>query len=156
MYNENWDRWICASIYKHFDILKSIPMFVEGDERSTDKEPKYFELRVDGPIAKEISKDYWKLTIDIGTLICSIIDKRHLLTQRTEAGRIAKIMTECIPIYKYGEETGDDKTFVFSIKRQDSGRRDGIESKHIGQVEPSIRLNRSIVEAKYKVELNGI
>ena len=156
MYNENWDRWICASIYKHFEDGATIPMFVEADERETDKEPVYFECRVDGPTAREISKDYWHLTLDIGTLICSIIDKRKLYIQRTEAGKIAKLMLPCIPIYKYGDQTGDDKTFAFNIIRSDGGRRDGIENKHIGQVEPSVLLNRSIVEAKYFVKLDGI
>ena len=155
MYNENWNRWILASIYKYFEDNKSIPMFVEADERETDKVSQYFELRVDGPISKEINKNYFHLTLDIGTLICSIIDKRKLYTQATNSGKIAGLMIRCIPIYKYGGETGDNESLVFQITRKDGGRRDGIEIKHIGQVEPSIPLNRSIVEAKYEVKLLG-
>ena len=47
-YNPNWDRWIFASVTKHFNdaaVAASIPMFVEGDSRITAEQLDYFEFR---------------------------------------------------------------------------------------------------------------
>ncbi len=48
--HQAWVRWIHASINTHFQNNKgSLPMYIEGDERTLQDENEFYELRIDGP-----------------------------------------------------------------------------------------------------------
>ncbi len=149
MYNSNWARWIYSSVVVHFNNNRgTLPMFVEGDNRETQNVNKYFELRVDGPYSTEISRNYYKLEIEIGTVVCSIMQNIELYTQAELSGQVAKIFTPTIEVYKFGDGPDDDGSLLACLYLK-QGRKEKLEIKHIGRVSPDTRLNRSIVEGHY-------
>ena len=106
--DENLARWIFASVAKHFESVAaglSLPYFVEGvDERTDDNmRADHVELRVTGPWAKEVSRNYWVVDVHINFLFHDIMtlsgaDAYDLVNW---CGKFASVMAEPIPIYQY-------------------------------------------------------
>ena len=153
MYNPNWARWIKASVNKHFDDRRNnLFMFVEGSNRVTSTKQSYFELRVDGPKSMEISRNFYKLEIEINAVVNTIMGGKKLYNIDTATGFVASIFTRTINIYNYGGETGDDSSFVGCLRLKQEFR-DKLIITNLGQIDPNTRINRSIVEGHYYTEL---
>ena len=75
--NPNWARWSFASVatlLKKIAREAGIPALVEGlDERTTEfmEAPQRVEIRMSGPYSREMSKDYYEVSLDINVLFTS-------------------------------------------------------------------------------------
>jgi len=64
----DWVRWVHASVNKHFLTNKgSLPMYLEGDERTFQDEAEFYELRIDGPFIFQPQKYEYILDFEINT-----------------------------------------------------------------------------------------
>lgn len=153
MLNENWDRWIFASISQHFETnCGTFPMYIEGMKRDTSKLPEFFELRIDGPYYTEYAKDQWTVYVEINTLIQVTKDKTDFHKMRRRTGQISAIMEPCIILYRYGDTAPDDQEQFGYLERID-GDKERIQTSHFGQIEPRFELEQSTVEAHYRAML---
>ena len=117
-------------------------MYVEGDPGSNQDFPEYFELRVDGPYINEMSKDYYRIKVDVN-LLCSAIKDNDTHRIHRLVGSIASFCTD-IGILRYG----DGDTFVGCLRPSDE-----VKILHFGQIMQSIPLMQAAVRVMYTTEL---
>lgn len=152
--NLSWGRWIYASICQHFDTYRNtLYMFLEGTHRDTTDLQEWFELRVDGPFYHQFQKGWWEATVEINTIVTVAISDKDFHAIRRWTDFVAAIFTNSISIYRYGNEIGDDNTFVDCLKAED-GRRKNLQISHFGQLQPADAVMQASIERHYKVTLS--
>jgi len=153
--NKSWARWIKASVSKHFDDRREdLTLFIENQHRDTDEEKDFLELRMDGPRCHEVSKDQWKIRVEINILCQSVMNDTDYHIIDDIVGIAQSACTSCIPVYRYGNREGDDDTFVGALVRQDSSEhRDFVEANRFGQIDIRTKLLQAAVEGHYVMDL---
>lgn len=151
MLSENMDRWVFASISKHFDDRKgTTKLYIEGMIRDTSTVEQFIELRTDGPYYTEVSHKYWKLYIEINVLIQCAKNNENFHRIRQLSGEVFKMFEPCITLYRYGTGPADDGTIIGILQRMDEeANRNNIQVSHFGQVDPINQLEQATVEAHY-------
>jgi hypothetical protein len=155
--NANWDRWIFASISKHFvDVLSSNHVFIEGQKRDTRKLTEWFEVRVDGPFYTETSKGMFDVLVEINILCASILKDESIHNIHSLTGLVANAMTTSLVVYKYGTGVLDDQSVLGCLKIVTESRgKDRIQTNHFGQIGSNTELIQATVEGHYKMELEA-
>lgn len=152
----NWIRWIVASINKHFsDALAAagLDLYVEGQDRRTDQEENYAELRYTGPRFFELSKGYWQIDVDLDVLVCSKTNDRNIYTPEVGVGSVLAAFTNDLPVSRYGKGPADDANVQLGCLRlvPDNG---GICVNNFGYPKDQVRLRQASVEATYRMNLS--
>ena len=147
---EHWPRWVFASITKHFvdhfDAAAKVS-FVEGDKRNTALEKKFYEVRMDGPRSRQLSKGYWELFVPVNILIqTTMTNDTHL--HRKQIGVAFSGFADTISILKLGNGPDDDGSFLtcFSLE---GNKADPVKINDFGQVDTTVRLQQATVEGHY-------
>ena len=153
--NENWQRWIIASVADYFGTALAslnIPMFLEGEvtDKRSDK-TKWIELRINGPQAKELTQGHWRLSVAINILITAAKDSKDAYAIYRIVGPIETAFCT-IPVLKLGKETADDKSKIGCLEL-DSHAAQPIKTNHYGQVTTDKPVMQSTVEGRYIMEL---
>lgn len=147
------NRWIFASVAKHFDDRKEdIYLHIDGMIRQTNHLPEYAELKIDGPYTTELSRGYFHLLTEVNVSVqaqCSETDAHNWLKL---LGVINKSFTRCIPVYRYGNGVDDDNSFVGVLKLKHEFRQRTDES-HFGQTKPSENIRQQQIEGHYEMHL---
>lgn len=154
MIDENWDRWIWASILKYVtdQVAAHDPtwfVFIEGTERDTADKPVYVELRLDGPQYKPL-QGFTRVEIELDIEV-SVQFNKQLYDQNRIAGAIAAIVNNYIPVYKYGNLAGDDETVSIGCLRVDDAV--GVDTHKYGQIATKTRLLQGTIQTKYWINL---
>lgn len=156
--NQDWPRWIFASISNHFNTNKpaDVEFFIEGQVRKNMSAESVIELRIDGPYGTELSKDYWELYSEVSLLIsCSKTDGDYHRIQRL-CGKIAATFTT-IPVFKFGDGPNDAPTTQIGCLDliQDLGKRERIQINHYGQIKTDTGIVQASVEGHYRIQLTA-
>lgn len=155
--NQNWARWIFASVSYFFDRQRgSLDMFVEGtDKMGRRQEKDYLEFRLNGPYGTEIARAQWKLVFDVNILVCSIRDQKDIHRIYRNAGIVTSMFKGEIPIYKMGDGSEDNNSVLLGCAvLETEGRAGGIYVDHYGQLDPALPVLQATVEAGYKIYLD--
>ena len=152
--NKSWARWIKASVSKHFDDRRDgIPLFIENQHRDTDEEQELFELRMDGPRLLEVSKNCWKLRIEVNILIQTIMNDEDYHRIDDMVG-IAQSAFIDIPVFRYGNRPDDDNSFLGCLRLlQNPSNIDYLEANRFGQIDIRTKLLQSTVEGHFEMDL---
>jgi len=161
MSDPDWDRWVHASIARHFELAvetTAFPMFVETEHRNTSvatgnnvKGKDLFELRIDGPRSTELSSNYWELYTEINVLIQSTMDDDDSHRLLRSVGSV-KAAFSIIQIFKFGDGVNDDQTLLGCMKiLMDPRRREHLETHMLGQIGDDTELTQAMVEGHYKM-----
>ena len=160
VYNENWPRWVQASVGRHFKDAAtaiSIPSLMEGiDERTTTfiQSPERIEIRVNGPSIVEKSKGYWYFAVDVNILVSSHmggeLPNRYSGTQIT--GEMAKAANDPIQVLKKGTGGDDDQSLIgcLTLRR---GSRESVKVFHFGEINLEDRLRQFAVDVSLEMEI---
>lgn len=153
-YDENLPRWFEASILKWIDDNKPTNSFVfyEGQERKTSNYRAWFEVRIDGPLSRELTKDHWLHNLEVNVL-CSVGIEKQFYNIVTMLGAMAKILDTPIPVFKYGNGPDDNSMTKLGCLTLDNTDKRGIIIHKYGQIEPKIKLIQATVEARYYLYL---
>src|SRR5580704_5510496 len=75
-----YTRWITASIIKHIDCNRQgVHLYVEGEISDTQKYNKWFEARVNGPLARPCgSQDEYIFDVDIDILCSALFVNKNI------------------------------------------------------------------------------
>ena len=148
--NENWPRWLFASITKFFDTNKStLSMYFEGLERNSFQDlPNFVEVRIDGPYFTEVSKGNWKTYVEVNALVQSHISETDFHKIHKDVGKVVTIFDNSIPLYKYGDDSS-----LFGCLDLLQSRSERIQVSHFGQIDPDKRLMQATVEGHYQTYL---
>lgn len=156
--DKNLARWIFQSIVVHFQSTASglsLPYYVEGiDEMDDDiQRANHVELRITGPIIKEVSNGYFTVDVAINMLFTKLMDSRdadaYELMRWT--GEFANVMLDPIPIYKKGTGADDDDSLVGCIEVK-KGSNEAVRVWHFGRLDKETRVNQSVVDALYGMD----
>lgn len=159
--NPNWTRWIFASIADYLKALatdNSIPVMVEGMDDATDtfsEATDRVEIRISGPFTKQLHGEYL-IYMDVNVILTSRYDgtQKNRYAILKNAGLFHGAMAQHIRTYKYGNEVGDDDSFLGCLVPR-SGKNDIIRVLHFGQVDPTDKLKQTVVDARYEMYLTG-
>lgn len=142
-----------ASIVKYFsDVSLAIPLplLVDGiDEREQEKlHYDHAELRITGPYSNELSRDYWRILVDVNILLTELMDKINAYDLQTWCGAYGNAMDGPINVYKYGSESGDDGSWVFCLTPV-HGKIDPNRVLHFGQLGRTERIRQSMIDGHF-------
>jgi hypothetical protein len=137
-------RWIKASIATHFEdrLSDTIPMYVEGEERDTNEETDFIELRVDGPFISIPSKNFYNYDISIDVLIQSILNRDDSYKLERNMNLALRGFELCIPVFKY--QNGGEIVGILKM-------RNDLDINNFGIIRPDTRINQSSIEASYRM-----
>lgn len=159
--DENWPRWIAASVANHFSTFVGglgLPLLVEGSddrEAETLRARSHVELRLHGPETKEISHGYFQLFIEINLLLTEFISgTRNVYDFVQHCGQIQKSASGVIPVYRYGLDSGgvDDGTHVGCF-HPDPNRNEAVTVFHFGEIDRVRHVRQSAVDGRYRMFL---
>lgn len=157
MMNENWPRWIFASISKHFNSKKGdCELTVQGtDTVDLQKLKELAELNYTGPLFEEESINYWRA--DIIVLIAIIVKRTDNNFHRIHqlSGRFGKAFDRCIPVMKYGDGPDDDPLTQVGYLQIVDRNNSTIEVENLGQPDPDLPLEEVHVSGHYKIYLTA-
>lgn len=159
--NPDWTRWIFASITEHFatNVMtpNSLEFITEGiHERDTlfmESEDRA-EIRINGPFARELSVRYWRIWVDINTLVTSDFGNHTRDVYRLERnlGLIHEFSDTSIEIRRFGSGPGDDGTLLGCLRPR-SDKNDSIRVIHFGQLNNVDRIKQGQVDGRYVMHL---
>ena len=124
-------------------------------DRQTKDLEEFAEIRIDGPKINQLSKDYWRLYIEINILIQTVMDDDDLHRLYRNIGDVNMAFQNCISVYKYGTGDDDDDSQLGCFKLvTDRFDRENIVTSNFGQIDKSVRLQQATVEAHYEMFLS--
>jgi hypothetical protein len=156
MIDQNWARWIFASMAKHFDSLKQgWTFFVEGQHRgTTDELAKHLEFRMDGPWYTELSKNTYRVYCEVNILVHAVMNDTDLYLLLKGLGVVAEAMHAGIPIYKYGDGLEDDDSLLgCMVLITDVKGKEGVKTYNFGQIHQTAKIHQGTVEGHYEMFL---
>jgi hypothetical protein len=121
------------------------------------------EIRMDGPSISEVSKDYFRVGIEVSILASAILGDTSFHTIHAMVGDIANCFTN-IEVFRLGSEdiieNDGDLIGCLYLIQSPHATRGNLDISHYGQVQPSLPLIRSSVEGHYQAhfsagEING-
>ncbi len=151
--NENSTKWVVLSLAKYLtEFLAPDYVWIIGTRRpNTDLSPDRFEIKYLGPDIIGQQRNYTKLELAVNCQIITLLDPMLIDRHLYRVGRAQKMLTTCIPTYRYGSnEDTDDKSEYFPLQRKKE-----ITTTCFGVLDPSSSSERTTVEATYFVEIEG-
>ncbi len=142
--DQNWNRWIFASIYKHFDDRRQGVALYLGPYKE-DKE--WAELRIGGPYISEYTRGCFKLDVNIDIMISCFVDDDVYRQQRV-SGIFSSAFT-AICIYRYGDGDQDDSSLLGTLQIYNVP----INVINYGLVLPSNQFQRSTIDSDFSMYL---
>jgi hypothetical protein len=144
--NENWGRWIRASVVNHFmGLRQNIALYLDRYDRDTD----WAELRYGGPYIDELSKGCFLLTVNVDIMITCFPGRDQYKMDRMTGIFSAAFTPICCR--RYGDGIVDDQSFLGDLYLS-TGR---VNITNFGLVLPDNKFQRSTVEADYIMYLYG-
>lgn len=148
MIEHQLDRWILASIDKHFRTLDTYaPFYVKGQKVGEHQE--WFELTVFGLTWEETTKGQYRVDCVIDILI-SLIKTSNVYRINELRGLAQLKFVNCIPVYRYGDVTKDaanDDSFIGDLLQQNE-----TEALNFSEGE----IQRTTLEQPYLMRYKGI
>lgn len=152
----NLARWIKASVVAYFDARKgAYVLFVDGDDRSTDKLTRFLELRTNGPVLREPCKNHYMIDYWVNILIQSYIDANDAYMFERIFGHTQSMFERCIPVYRFGTGADDDQSLVGHLLLRNTRPIHKLNAANFGVVAERTRQQQGSVEGYYQMELSG-
>lgn len=156
----HWGRWIISSIADHFKVNvttpETLPFLVEGiDDRTPafEESPDRAELRFNGPFTTELSKNYWRVWMDVNILVTSNMDGalKNRYSLENNIGLFHQYADTCIEVYRYGDvsQTPLNDGSLLGVLRPRADKNDSVRALHFGQINKVDRIKQSQVDVRY-------
>lgn len=151
--NANWGRWIYASVSDHFNtaittLQPTAKVYVEGSDKEND-DLMYCEFRMDGPYITEMSRNWWKVWINVNIFCVAKRSGKDFHAIHTLTGAVANSFNNSIECFKFGTQVGDDST-SFACLQLDTKRGDDVLVSHFGQIDPDLLEMQATVDGCYE------
>lgn len=144
----NLPRWILASASKYFSdvaIANNLHYFVEGTTRETEEYQKSIEFRMDGPDFTRLSKDYYRIDVNINILWSYNQDDEDFHETERIKGILIDAMTD-LCVYKYGDGPNDDNSLIGTLQLKQA-----VKANNFGLIQQNTRLIQGTVEGSYSM-----
>jgi hypothetical protein len=153
-YDKNIVRWIRASCEAFFNTKKeNIPLYFQySGPRPKDGEHTWSEFRLDGPYIKQISATEVWYDVEINILSSTPVRPDKTFVIEDINGIWVAAFEPMISVLRYGNQPGDDKSFIGCLFRQDD-TNDSVIVSRFGQANPDTKVIQSSVEAHYRMKV---
>jgi hypothetical protein len=150
--NPNWTRWIHASLNDYVKTqLEKLNVFVHFEGQSREQladKSDYVEFRWNGPEAREHSRGWWELDVNLNFVINSGTNRDDTYTHKVIVGKVQSILKNSINVFKLGDTESDDPNTLLGCLQLKVDARDGILTNYFGR-QQDVELEQSTVEAWY-------
>ncbi len=148
-------RWVKASVIKLFQTLnEGIELYVEGmDAVNVSRKDKHFELRIDGPYTKPLTKGSYRHYFEINILINSTRSEEDFYERENLQGIVANILNRDICVYRIGNKDtnpADDGSLVGALQLIPSEQ---IKVSDFGRINETTEVYQAVGEAHYEMYL---
>jgi hypothetical protein len=114
------------------------------------------EIRISGPFTRDLSNDYYELAVDANALFVSRYeDGKNKYDILNVIGIFQAAMDAPIPIFKFGNQPGDDGTACIGVMEPRKNRGEAVRVMHFGQADLTNRIKQSLVDARYLLYLSN-
>jgi hypothetical protein len=149
----NIKRWIKASYIQEIKkYLTGANLYIEGEDQLTDRDPKHFELRIDGPYIKPCgSKGEFRAFVEVNILVNSTRSEENIYERENLQSIAAHALNRDFCIYKtgnVGKDIADDETLLSVMQLLPS---DEIKISDFGKIDTNTEVYQSTVEAHYEM-----
>lgn len=147
-------RWVKASFVKIARTLleQGVDLFVEGEDRTTNKSGKFMELRIDGPYTVPCgTKDEFRSYVEINLLGNSTRNEANVYDRENLQGLLAFILTRDFCVYRTGNEgkvPEDDGTLFGTMLLIP---HDAIKTSDFGMVDANTEVYQCVSEAHFEM-----
>lgn len=149
----NLNRWIKASYVQVIrKQLKGAKLFVEGEDRLTNKEADHYELRIDGPYTKPCgTKGEYKAYIEVNLLVTMTRNEQNRYAFDNLKGQMANVLNQDFCILKTGNvgiAEEDDESLVGVMQLLPVEQ---IKTSDFGMIDTNTEVYQAVVEAHYEM-----
>ncbi len=147
-------RWIKASFVKiaRTQLEQGVDLFVEGEDRTTNKTGKFMELRIDGPYTTPCGTiDELRSYVEINLLGNSTRNEANVYDRENLQGLLAFILNRDFCVYRTGNEgrvPEDDGTLFGTMLLIP---HDAIKTSDFGMVDPNTEVYQCVCEAHFEM-----
>jgi len=153
---EHIDRWIIASLSKHFIANKqTLQLLIESQTVVPNLGADFCELRFNGPQYNRFTKKQHRFDIIVNVLVNVIQQGSDAHKIYRHCGIMEKACTPCIPVYKLGNGPDDQPSVLFGTLQQLRNGDTLVETTHFGVVSVETKVIQSTVETYYRLTYNG-
>ena len=147
---KHWPRWSKIAFFKAADAVReSIPVYFEGDERTTRLDKNFVEVRMTGPDIREPSKGCHILEVQFNLLINAKENANDLYTPDRLIGQFMDAFANEISVFRLGSELVDDGSFVGCYRLISE-----IDVVQFGIVDKTLRTIQAQIEGTYELTIN--
>lgn len=133
-------------------VEQGFELFIEGDDRLTNKSPKHFELRVDGPYFRNVgSRGELCSYIEVNLLGNSTRNPDNFFERHNLQGFMSFLLNRDVCIYRtgnVGKVEEDDESVVGTMQLLPA---DMIKVSDFGMVDTNTEVYQSVAEAHYEM-----
>lgn len=149
----NLNRWIKASYVQVIrKQLAGAPLFVEGEDRLTSKEPAHYELRIDGPYTKPCGgRGEFKAYVEVNLLVTATRDEKNRYAFDNLKGQMANVLNQDFCIIRTGNvgiAEEDDESLVGVMQLLPVEQ---IKTSDFGMIDTNTEVYQAVVEAHYEM-----
>lgn len=145
--NENWERWIKSSLYKHFrEGLTPSYIWFQGEERRVDEPANRYEFNALGPDFDFITADQLTVEIVLNIQVVTNKDPKEPFRHLNNVGKLQTLFHRCLKMYKLGNFADVDTKAQFGQLDLESK----VRTTDFGLLDPTAKILRTTVEATYK------
>jgi hypothetical protein len=148
--NSSWNKWIVLSLSDYFqENISPDYYWIQGMFRPKNMSSNRIEIRYLGPDIISITQDTTVIHITINIQICTQRTPDNAEDHLCRVGNMQSILTQCISVNKYGSDpTLDDKSLLGHLQQISN-----VDTTSFGAIDPVSSIERSTVEATYKILL---
>lgn len=151
--NKNWNRWIFASLSKHFNnvinTVNNLRFVVEGATEKSDMD--HVDFRMTGPTWNQATSKEYVGDLTVNLLIRCIKDDRDFHKVFRMVGITESAFIPCIPVKKYGDGIDDNPAVMIGQLIL----KNNIQTTHFGQLAEDVPVLESTVESIYVINLEN-
>lgn len=153
MYNPNWNKWLRASVNKHFtEKLSTYSPRIEGVKPIDMSLDDMCEIRMDGPYYSELNKNFFDIVLEVIILVqTAITPSKNLYKHDVTLGTVCESFTD-IPVLKLGPDSGDDSSQIGCLTLV-SAPQNSVRVIDYGQVEVASLVRQAVVKGQYRIQL---
>lgn len=148
--NQNWSKWIFASLAKHFEDAKGdiAHYFVQGVTRVESEDIERLEFRWTGLNYDEQTEKSYHLEFTVGLLLTAPFSGKNNYRMQELTGRMSNAFRSTITIKKYGNAVGDDASVIGCLQLKGK-----VRVHDWGQINSEIKVTQSSVESDLTIDL---
>lgn len=148
MESPSWTKWVVLSFYDYVKTYMATDYFwIQGTFKKANQPNDRYEIRFIGPDTHTQTADNSLLTITFNCQVVTLKVENDLEKHLKRIGKAKVMFPQCIQVYKYGSDNVNDDQTSWYMMQQISD----VTVTPLGPIDPVSNVERSTVEATYKI-----